>query len=341
MSRDQQSGALRPPLLVDTDRVLSTPADVVRRLPAFVDANRERTVWGEMELRRLFTVANLLAYQAARSLGAKSAERLLSAQIGCLLTLADDGAELPVGHLGFDPVLNRIRLAAQSGRVDEALSGIDACLGGSESRLFADADRPELDRLLRLEKLLIMWRSGRLATADPAAARALIVECGAGALPLTMELELRLRLGRTPAPPPFALEPGDTLKRALHRALVHIDELAPAAQPTITTIVLRGLDQLPAMSFVSAGTPLRWASIARRWFASNAADLVPAADRALALARERIASAVARDLDAAFGPPSPRAPKGDSTLLVSHIEHVVRLLDRATVTTAKAAAHAH
>jgi hypothetical protein len=121
-------------------------------------------------------------------------------------------------------------LAAFNGEVNAALLAIDDCLNRSDCsrdggdggllhgvRLFTGSDRDRLHDLLRSEKVLIAWRSGRLSAMGDASARELVARCSERWAQLRFEVELRLRLEGT-SPPRYSLAPGDTLKRALHRA---------------------------------------------------------------------------------------------------------------------------
>lgn len=296
-----------PPLLLDMRRVLSTSRDLSCRMPTFVHSNRDRAIWGDEDRTRLFTVANLVAYHVARSVGAPLADRILRAELSCLLALSRTSQCVPVAGLGLDPFLNRIRLAALTGEVDAALRGIDDCLSGRADRsrdgedsllygvrLFAGSDRNQLQDLLRSEKILVAWRSGRLSAMDGKSARRLVAQCSERSAQLRVEVELRLRLGEA-APPAYSLAPGDTLKSALHRALVYVDQLDPPLEDLPLKVTLRGLERLDEMSFLCLSTPHLWARTALRWFASCAVDHVPIAEHAVSEAHTRISETAARD----------------------------------------------
>jgi hypothetical protein len=307
----------RPRLLVDTDRVVSAEGDLACRLPGFLDSNENRRVWGECHLTTLFTVANLVAYHVTRTDGPEAADRLLRAELTCLLALSSVQSPNFVARLGSDPILNRIRLTALSGGVDAALTAIDRCLDCAHFsarpepllyglELLADSDRERFAALLRGEKLLIMWRSGRLSATHERLAAELIQQCSEGTPQLRAELEQRLSLEITSGPS-FSLAPGDTLKRALHRALVYIDALDPVPHRLLTDVISRGLLRLGEMTFVSPGTPDLWARTALRWFTSRSPGLVSIAQTAAQQAHARLIGSTARDLDNLVGPPSPNS----------------------------------
>jgi hypothetical protein len=329
----------RPRLLVDTDRVVSAEGDLACRLPGFLDSNENRTVWDKHHLTVLFKVANLVAYHVARSDGPGAADGLLRAELACLLDLSSMQSANLVARLGSDPILNRMRLTALSGGVDAALSAIDRCLDcaqfstSPESLLYglellADSDRQNFAAMLRVEKLLIMWRSGRLSAMHERLAAELIQQCSEGAPQLRAELEQRLSL-ETPFGPSFSLAPGDTLKRALHRALVYIDALDPVPDGLLTEVISRGLVQLGEMTFVSPGTPDLWARTALRWFISRSSRHISIAQVAARQAHARLIGSTARDLDSSVGSPSPHGSAA-GVIGSENVNRVMGLLQRAS-----------
>jgi hypothetical protein len=334
----------RPRLLVDTNRVVSTEADLACRLPGFLDSNESRKLWGERHLTDLFKVTNLLAYHLARTDGPVAGDGLLRAELACLLSLSSRQSPNLVARLGSDPFLNRIRLAALSGGVDVALTDIDRCLDCShfaatspESllyglELFADSDGQHLAALLKVEKLLIMWRSGRLSSMHERAAAELIQHCSEGAPQLRAELEQRLSL-ETTSGPVFALVPGDTLKRALHRVLVYTDALDPAANRLLVEVMTQGLARLGEMTFVAPGTPDLWARTALRWLNCRSPRHVSTAQAAAQQAHARLGGSTESDLDSFVGPP----PRDKSTAAVAVSEHTNRLMDLLQTASAGAA----
>lgn len=329
----------RPRLLVDTDRVVSTEGALSRRLPGFFDSHENRKVWGQHHVSHLFKVANLVAYHVARTEGPAAADRLLRAELGCLLILSSVQCPNLAVRLGSDPFLNRIRLTALFGGTEAALTAIDRCLDNAHQsaspesllyglELFADSDSQHLAGLLRLEKLLIMWRSGLLSTMRKPLAAELIQQCGAGAPQLRAELEQRLWL-ETTSGASFSLAPGDTLKRALHRALVYVDALDPAPDRLLTEVISRGLVRLGEMTFVSPGTPDLWARTALRWFTARSPGLVSIAQMATEHAHAGVIGSAEIDLDSFVGWPSPNSSAA-ALVNFEHINRLMGLLQRAS-----------
>lgn len=329
----------RPRLLIDTDRVVSTVRDLACRLPGFLESNENRKVWDQRHLTHLFKVANLVGYHVARTDGPAAADELLRAELTCLLSLARVQTPNLVASLGSDPFLNRIRLTALSGGADAALAAIDRCLDCTHLsasptsllyglELLADSDSRHLAGLLRLEKLLIMWRSARLSAMPKRPAAELIQQCSAGAPQLRAELEQRLSL-ETASRPSFSLTSGDTLKRALHRALVYIDALDPAAHRLLTSVIGRGLTQLGEITFVSSGTPDLWARTALRWFTARSPEHVAIAQRAAEHAHARLIDSTKSDLDSFVGQPFSNSPAA-AVVGSQHISRLMGLLQRAS-----------
>jgi hypothetical protein len=340
-----------PPLLVDTRRVFSTSHDLASRMPEYLRSNQSRTTWDGKGRAQLFAVANLVAYHVARSVGGPLADRVLCAQLESLVT-ATRGDD--VARLALDPFLNRLRLAAMVGEVDAALAGVDECLTtevgvAGDSRptdglrygieLFAGPDRIQLHDLLRTERLLILWRSGRLSALPSRTAGRLVAEYGAHFAMLRAEVDLRLRLARG-APPPYALVPGDTLKRAMHRALVYLDQPDPGQQDDLLVeVVRRGLEQLDVMTFVCPSTAHLWARTALRWVAPRVPDHEPTARRAMALAQARVTAIAHSTLDSVVGPPSTSDAHRATVVGVEHAHQIIDLLQRASVADSEVTAH--
>jgi hypothetical protein len=339
MAADTVTAGPRRPLVLDTRRVLSTADDVFRRLPAFVAASHARTRWAHHGEASLVTVANLVAYHVARSGDVPLADRILRAELSYLQVRSAATPRATRAQLALDPFLNRIRLAAMTGEVDAALAAIDGCLGGDRNPapqddrdlryaagLFAGPARAELHDLLRAEKLFVTWRSGRLSAMPSRSAHQLVAECAGPSTPLRDELELRLQLGAAD-PPGYRVRPSDTLKRALHRAVVHVDEIDPMPDDRLADVVRRGLEHLHAMSFVCPGTPRLWARTAHRWLAAHSLDGAELAEQALSRADAKVAAAVARGLDQLLGAPFTGDPRGATSSAAEHAEQVVALLE--------------
>ena len=262
-------------------------------------------------------------------------------RLDSLLALSTTRRSARVGDLGLDPFLNRVRLAAFNGEVDAALLAIDDCLNNRADysrdgddgglvhgvRLFTGSDRDRLHDLLRSEKVLIAWRSGRLSAMGDAAARELVARCSERWVQLRFEVELRLRLEGT-SPPRYSLAPDDTLKRALHRALIYIDQLAPPPDDVLLNVTSRGLERLAEMSFVCPSTPHLWARTALRWFASCAVDHVPVAEHAVSEAHTRMSEEVVRNLDALVGAPPANGRGGGTSVGIEHANLIIDLLER-------------
>lgn len=287
---------------------------------------------------RLFTVANLLAYHVARS-DAPLADRLLQAELGSLLAM--HRRQESVASLGLDAFLNRIRLAAMSGGAGAAIHAIDCCLERVHQEndrqdsllygvpIFAGSDLDRLHELLRIEKILIAWRSGKLSAMDERSARCLVSECSGSWAQLKDEVQFRLRL-ETTGPSGYSIAPGDTFKRALHRGLVYVDQVDPPAEDLVLKVICDGTRRLEEMSFVCPSTPHLWARTALRWFGSRAAECVPAAEKAVALTEARMRKAIARDLDASVGTPTPTVGIGDASAILKYTDPIIALLERAS-----------
>ena len=289
-----------------------------------------------------FAVANLVAYHVASAGATALADKVLLAELRCLLALSRNSPDPHGAELGFDPFLNRIRLAALTGRAEVAAAAIDECLNSSDGyesgdggsllygdRLFAGVERERLNDLLRSEKLLITWRGGWLSMMDRESANSFVAQHAEPSSQLRVEIELRLRLG-APDPPEFSVDRSASLKRALHRALIYVDQLDPRPDDLLLAVTRAGLERLNEMSFICPSTSERWARTALRWFAAHAADRVPFAEDAVSQVRKRISERVARSLDAVAGPPSPNGPPAGGSVAVEHVAYVLDFLERAS-----------
>jgi hypothetical protein len=342
----------RGPLLVDTRRVIASSEDVFCRVSAFVRSNHNRNVWRKEDRTRLIAAANLVAYHVARTAGVPLADQILRLELNWLLDLQVVARCPTEAHLGLDAFVNRIRLAASTGRADAALCAIDKCLSGSTDplqngkdcllhgiQLFTGLDRSRLLDLLGFEKAFIAWRSGKLSAMNDESANRLVDQCGDSWPQLQFELRLRLQLERATRTE-FWLDSSDTLKRALHRALVYVDQIDPPPEELLLEIIPNGIERIDEMSFVCPSTAHLWARTASRWLALNAAENFSIAEYAVSATQANIAEEAKRSLDHIMGPPSPNFISDGSSLGAEYAIMIIDLLRKLSRNDTEVAAHA-